>query len=411
MRTPSRRQFLGSGLGALSLAAVPPGIGAAADAKPEVKLTSLELLPVRATERTEWLFVRLHTDAGISGLGEASDAFGYLDTTRAQAAQMADELKSLFTLLEGRSPFEIAWFRQAGLPRALAGGLVTATAFSAIEQALWDLAGKLLHQPIHVLLGGKLRDRLPVYANINRATQPRTPAGFADSARRAVADGFRAVKLAPFDGFKQASFPEPATAKPVVEGIACVAAVREAVGPDIQVMVDAHSVFDVPLAIEVAHRLEPYRLIWYEEPVAPEKIEETTAIRHGIEQAMAGGEILFRMQGFSALCRSKAVEVIMPDVKHCGGLLELTHIAAMAAMEGVQVAPHNPSGPVCTAMSGQVAATLPNFRLLELQWGEVPWRSEIVEPAEHFDRGDLLVPTQPGVGLTLNDRLVKKYAQ
>lgn len=407
----SRRKFIGASLGALSAAALPPMLSAAADTHRHVKLTSVELVPVRATERTVWLFVRLHATGGLNGLGEASDAFGYFDTTRQQAAQMADELKAFFAFVDGRSPLDIGMFRQAGNARAVAGGLVAATAFSSIEQAMWDLAGQLLNQPIHALLGGKLRERLPVYANINRATKPRTPAGFAAAARRAVEDGFHAVKLAPFDGFKQRDFVEPLKAKPVTEGIAAIAAVRDAVGPEVQVMVDAHSLFDVPLSIEVARQLEPYRLTWYEEPVAPERVEETTAIRRAIRQEMAGGETLFQMRGFAPLCHSKAVEVIMPDVKHCGGLLELTHIAALAAMDGVAVAPHNPSGPICTVASAHVSAAIPNFRTLELQWGEVPWRSEMIVPPERFERGEFVVSDRPGLGVTLNDALAKKYAQ
>lgn len=406
----TRRHFFASTLGAAGAAVLPMKLLAATAAPPPVRLTKIELLPVRATVRTVWLFVRVHTDSGVTGLGEASDAFGYFDTTRAQAAQMADELKVFFEIVQGRSPFDIARLRQLGEPRALAGGIVPATALSAIEQAMWDVAGQILGQPIHALLGGKLRERLPVYANINRATNPRTPAGFAAAAKRAVAEGFRAVKLAPFDGFKQRDFPGPAHAQPVLDGIASIAAVRAAVGNDVQVMVDAHSLFDVPLSIEVARRLEPYRLTWYEEPVAPEKVDDTVAIRRAIRQEMAGGETLFQTRGFAPLCRSQAVNVIMPDVKHCGGLLELTHIAAFAALDGVAVAPHNPSGPVSTAASVHVGATIRNFRTLELQWGEVPWRGEVVEPPEVFQQGEIAVSDRPGCGVKLNERLVQKYA-
>lgn len=175
-------------------------------------------------------------------------------------------------------------------------------------------------------------------------------------------------------------------------------------------MMDAHSNFDVPLSIEIAQQLEPYRLTWYEEPVAPELITETAAIRRAIKTGMAGGETLFQMKGFADLCRSHAVEVIMPDVKHCGGLLELTHIAALAEMESVAVAPHNPSGPVSTAASAQDGAALDNFRILELQWGEVPWRGEMVAPPEQFAQGEFAVSAQSGCGVTLNDRLVRKYS-
>src|SRR4029079_14120031 len=151
--------------------------------------------------------------------------------------------------------------------------LVSATAFSAIEQAMWDLCGKALGVPVHTLFGGKLRESLPVYANINRATTKRTPDGFAATARAAVEEGFRAIKGAPWDGFPPAGSPDSAIEAAVENGIACVVAMRESVGPDIDVMVDCHSFFNVALAERVARRLEPQRLRWYEEPVAPELVE------------------------------------------------------------------------------------------------------------------------------------------
>ncbi|HUR59201.1 MAG TPA: mandelate racemase/muconate lactonizing enzyme family protein [Opitutaceae bacterium] len=409
MASHPRRQFLKTSGATLAGMAMWPQLSAAAEASAKIKLTRVELIPVRATGRTVWLFVRLHTDAGLTGLGEASDAFGFLNTTREDAARMTGELNAFFALVQGRSPLEINLYREAGLARA-SGGLIPATAYSAIEQALWDLAGKILGQPTYNLIGGSVRTRLPVYANINRASQPRAPAGFAAAAKRATGEGFRALKLAPFDGFKRGAFAAPAKSKPIADGIACIAAVRDAVGDKVGIMVDAHSLFDVPLSIEVARQLEPFGLTWYEEPVAPEMVEETAAIRRAIKQPMAGGELLFQMKGFAALCRSKAVEVIMPDVKHCGGLLELTHIAAMANVEGVAVAPHNPSGPVSTAASIQVCAGMKNFNLLELQWGEVPWRGEMVVPPETFVNGEIAVPTAPGIGVTLNDALARKYA-
>jgi len=175
------------------------------------------------------------------------------------------------------------------------------------------------------------------------------------------------------------------------------------------VMVDCHSFFDVEMAVRVARELEPLRLAWYEEPVPPEKLEETLAIRKRIQQPMAGGEVLFGLAGFAGLTRTKAVEVIMPDVKHCGGLLELTRIAAMADADGVTVAPHNPSGPVSTAASVQVCAVLRNFRLLELQWGEASWRSDVLNPPEQFVDGSIAVPTRPGFGVQLNERVVRAH--
>ncbi|HEY6616178.1 MAG TPA: mandelate racemase/muconate lactonizing enzyme family protein [Vicinamibacterales bacterium] len=375
-------------------------------AAPQVRVTGFELLPIRATSRTVWLIVRLRTDTGLVGLGEASDAFGFANTTADDAARMRSQLATFFNLIDGRSPFEIESYRQRGEAMARQG-LVPATAFSAIEQALWDLAGKALDVPTYVLLGGKVRGSLPVYANINRATDPRTPAGFAAAARRAVADGFRAIKAAPWDGFPPPGSPDAAIALAVDTGIASVAAMREAVGPEIAIMVDCHSFFDVERAVRVAERLESYNLTWYEEPVAPDKVDETVAIRRRIRQQMAGGETLFGLSGFAPLARRRAVDTIMPDVKHCGGLLELTRIAAMAAEEGVMVAPHNPSGPVSTAASVQVCAGMKNVNYLELQYGEVGWRSDSLVPAERFMNGTIQVPERPGFGIELNEAVIR----
>ena len=378
-------------------------------AAPRLKVTRFELIPVRASARTVWLIVRLRTDAGLTGLGEASDAFGFANTTKQDAAQMESTLRGFFRLVEGKSPLEIGAYRAQGEPLALKGGLVAATAFSAVEQALWDLAGKALDVPISSLFGGALRATLPCYANVNRATSPRTPQGFAAAARAAVADGFRAIKAAPWDGFPPAGSSPAAVEAAVESGIASTAAMREAVGPDVDLMVDCHSFFDVALAERVARRLEPQRLTWYEEPVPPERVEETLEINRRISQPMAGGEVLFGVGGFAPLIRTKAVDVIMPDVKHCGGLLELVRIAAAAEANGVAVAPHNPSGPVSTAASVQVCAVLKNFNLLEYQWGEAGWRGELLRPPERFENGAIHVPDRPGLGIELDDKVAATH--
>lgn len=369
-----------------------------------MRITDFELFPVRASSRTVWLIVRVRTDEGVSGLGEASDAFGFANTTVAQARQMELALGNFVQLAAGCSSFGITEYWRLAEPLARAGGVVSATACSAVEQALWDIAGQSAGVPTWQLLGTKQRDLLPVYANINRASLPRTPEGFAATARRAVAEGFRAVKAAPFDGF-----PGAGVGQHVDQGIACMYAIREAVGPDIEVMVDCHGFFTVPMAIDVAERLADCKLSWYEEPVAPEHLAETLAIGQAIPQKVAGGEMLFGADGFAALCGIRAVDVIMPDVKHCGGLAELLRIARAASASGITVAPHNPSGPVSTAASLQVGAVLPNFGMLELQWGEVGWRRDLVIPVEDFEAGSIRVWDRPGFGIELNEKLARAH--
>ena len=160
----------------------------------------------------------------------------------------------------------------------------------------------------------------------------------------------------------------------------------------------------------MARRLEPQRLSWYEEPVPPTDLTSTKAIKDGISQTMAGGEFLFGVEGFAPLCRERAVDIIMPDVKHCGGVTELRKIATIAELHGVLVSPHNPSGPVSTMVSAQVCAGLPNFDILEYQWNEVPWRGDLVDPPERFTNGILEVPDGPGIGITLNETVVREHS-
>ena len=364
-----------------------------------LRITAMETFVVRATARTSWIIVRLTTNDGRTGLGEAS---------LGRRTELP-EIEQFFALVRDRSPFEIHRYRQSGRATAAAGDRAVATAFSAIEQAQWDLVGKALGAPVYDLTGGSLRRELPAYANINRATSDRTPDGFAANARQAVADGFRAIKAAPFDGFPALDAPAAEVEAATELGIACIEAMRAAVGPDVALKIDVHSNFDVPLAIEVAARLEPQSLSWYEEPVPPTDLASTRAIKTGIRQAMAGGEFLFGVEGFEPLCRERAVDIIMPDVKHCGGVTELTKIATVAELHGVLVSPHNPSGPVSTMISAQVCAGLPNFDILEYQWNEVPWRGDLIDPPERFSGGILPVPDGPGFGVTLNEAVVRRY--
>ncbi len=381
----------------------------AAAAVPRLRLTGIELRPVRATSRTVWLFVRLLTDAGLIGLGEAFDAFGFANTTASDIARMRSELERFFAFINGRSPLEIEFYRQRGEPLAREG-LLAATAFSAIEQAMWDLSGKALDVPTYVLLAGKIRSMLPVYANINRATNPRTPVGFATAAKRAVADGFSAIKAAPFDGFPPTTAPPAEIARAIDAGIDAVRTMRAAVGPSVAVMIDCHGFFDIEQSVVVAGRLEPYSFTCYEEPVPPERVEDTVAIRRRIKQQMAGGEVLFGLSGFAPLVSRRAVDTIMPDVKHCGGLLGNDPNRRGCRRGGRDVAPHNPSGPISTAASVQVCAGMRNANYLELQYGEVDWRSDVLMPAERFNGGTIEIPDRPGFGVALNEDVIRARA-
>ena len=353
------------------------------------RVTAMEVLPVAVSERTNWRFLRLSTNVGVTGLGEAS----------AGDPEISD-LETFYGLL-GDS-LSIQAYRRAGLGRAAAGGVRAAAAFSAIEQALWDIRGKLLGAPVHALLGGRVRDSVPLYANINRMTRNRVPEGFATSAALARETGFRAVKAAPFDGFPSPQEPQEAIEAATTAGIDAMLAIREAVGEDVAVKVDCHSAFDIARAVSVAERMRPANLDWFEEPLPVDDVKGIRAVRDAIDQRLAGGERGFGVLGFLPLIATRAVDVIMPDVTLCGGVLELLHIARAAEAHGMTISPHNARGPVATAVALSVCAAAGNVESLELQWGEVDWRSTVIDPPERVEGGTLAVTDQPGFGIELN---------
>ena len=352
------------------------------------RITGMEVLPVTVSERTTWRFVRLSTNVGVSGLGEAS----------AGDPDISD-LEAFYGLI-GES-LSIHAYRRAGLPRAAAGGVRAAAAFSAVEQALWDIRGKLLGAPVHELLGGRVRDAVELYANVNRMTRNRVPQGFAESAALARDAGFRAVKAAPFDGFPPPDSPLEAIEAATTEGIDAMLAIRDAVGPDAAVKVDCHSAFDFKRAVSAAERMRPADLDWFEEPLPVDDVKGMREVRDVIEQRMAGGERSFGVAGFLPLISTRAVDVLMPDVTLCGGVLEMLHIARAAEAHGMNISPHNARGPVATAVALSVCAAVANVESLELQWGEADWRGTLIAPPEHVEGGMLRVSNEPGFGIEL----------
>ena len=369
-----------------------------------MKIIGLSVVRVRVNHRGDWLFVRLATDEGIVGLGEASH--GGFTPQRDQIVTTILESQCAPVLL-GMDPRAVTAASEALQP--LVDGLAAATAVSACEQALWDIAGKAAGLPVYRLLGGPVRARIPLYANINRAVRERTPEGFARHAKEAVAEGFRAVKCAPFDGMEQRRVQEPDQRERVRLGIACVAAVRDAVGPAIDLYVDCHSKFDLPTALAVARELSALGVRWFEEPVPTEDREGLRALRppvHELGMELIGGELLYGVAGFLPYLTPRLFDLIMPDVKHCGGIAATLAIGNVADACGIAVAPHNPSGPVSMAASAHVAAALPHLRALEHAWGEVPWRHELLTPHERIEDGMYIMPDAPGLGIALTDAVL-----
>lgn len=368
--------------------------GAALAARPKLTIRSVDVAVVKVNHRGNWVLVRLVTHEGLTGLGDASHA---------KDAEVVQHLNSLMDLLRGRSPFEVSRFRQEAVKLATQDRPAV-VAMSALEQAMWDLQGKALGVPCHELFGGALLTAIPHYANINRCTTDRTPQGFAANAQRAIDAGFTAIKLAPFDGI-----PKPGASKfqeGVDLGVACTEAVRKTIGPKNEVLIDAHSHFDVPTGIELAHRLEPQRLFWLEEVTPPLGLPE---IDRAAKMRTAGGESIFGLAKFREYLVAKSVDIVMPDIKYCGGMMELKKVAALAESFGIPVSPHGPASPIGNRAAAHVSATMPNFLILELGFGEVPWRAELINPPEQFDRGVLALADRPGLGIELNDKVARKY--
>lgn len=398
-----RREFLCSA----PLLLAPSLAGAASNRAAGYVISDMDLVHLRINKRGNWVIPRLKTANGLSGLGDASQS-----TSDEQCIAF---LKQYLGMLRGRSIFDIAWFRRATAPiRAANGGgygrTPSSMAASAIEQCLWDLQGKALDLPAFKLFGGRIQDRLRVYANINRSTDERTPAGFAANARLAVDAGFDAIKLASFDGMP-ARITDRAQLEQFMQlGIDCAQAVRDVIGPERALLVDAHSHFNRQDGLELARRFEPLNLYWLEEVCPPEPVDDLAAINRAAKMPTAGGEEIHGVKGFYPYIKAGAVDIVMPDVKVTGGMLELKMIAALAEGAGLMCSPHGPASPIGNAAAGHVMASVPNFELFEFSFGEVPWRAEIVDPPEQIEKGGLILPDRPGLGYTINDKLAAKYA-
>lgn len=372
-----------------------------------MQITDIQTVVVdasRGTGRRTWLFVEIHTDEGIVGIGEASQS--RLDAG-VQAA--IEEMKPYYV---GRDPLGlIEAQRRHWLANPFASRIRYA-AVSGIEQALWDLAGKALGQPVHVLLGGAVRERIPLYANLSQATPSRSPEDLATTAARAVADGFRAVKIYPFPQ-PQEGGPNRGTAltrEELALAEARISAVRDAIGPDVALHTDWAWTVTPGDAAAIADRLLPYDLFWIEEPFATDDPEEFAALRRHIRPRMAGGEQLSTMLPFRQLFEARALDVVMPDVKWIGGISAFREIAALAAAYDVEVSPHNMSGPVATAACVHLSAVLGNFLTLEYGYAGVPWRDELVTGSEILTDGHIPLPTAPGLSIEWDGEAARRHA-
>jgi galactonate dehydratase len=363
-------------------------------------IAALDPIVVNISAKTNWTFIAITTDDGATGWGECS-LNGWEPLLTAYATMLApgaigqDIDATTVTRYVPHSP----------------GGLVAHAVRSAIEQALVDLHAQRAGKSVAALLERSPRSRVPAYANINRGVTQRSPAGFADAARRAVAAGYRAVKIAPFDGVVAADAAHTPIDALIRAGIDRTFAVRDAVGSSVDVMVDCHWRFDVARAETLLRDIAPAKLYWIEcmtseHPSGFPAIARLTALAHDHGMQTAGGEMIAGADAAEAMCAAKLYDVLMPDIKYAGGLAGMIAIAEVCAAHGVAFAPHNPTGPIAHLASIHACAAAPTLLRLEHQWDESPLFYDLIggEAAPLVD-GAFVVPSAPGLGAAVDRQL------
>lgn len=361
-----------------------------------MKITKLETFMVGAGIRN-WLFLKLHTDSGITGIGEASMEW------RERAIE-----KLLYEFMEGyiigASPFDIEALCATTYRDGYWGGPVMMTALSGVEMACWDIIGKALKQPVYNLLGGRCHDKLVAYANGWYGGE-RTPENYANMARKTVEMGYKAIKFDPFGiVWKDMSHQDK------TEAISLVEAVRDAVGDEVQILIEVHGRLSVATAIEMAYELERFKPTWYEEPVDPPNLESLAEVRSKTSLRIAAGERLHIPQDFFRLISMRAADIIQLDVAHCGGILAAKKIASMASAQDLVIAPHNSVGPVSTIAALHLDTCTANFMIQEsYEEFDVPWRSEVVNGWMPMSDGYFRIPEGYGLGIELDEDAIAQH--
>ncbi len=359
-----------------------------------MKITAIETVPV-----DQYLFVKVHTDAGITGLGE-SGAWGYLEASQA----VVDTFKRY---LIGQDPLSIEHHWQYLYRWSHFRGAAIMGALSAIDIALWDIAGKHFGVPCYQLMGGKCRDRARVYYHVFGATKEELIQGCI----KAKEMGFTAVgHLTPFlDEPRQIPYSKTYVDK-IRDAIETVGCYREAVGKDLDLCIEIHRRLTPAEAITLARGIEEFHPFFYEDPILPDNLDAMALIARKIHIPIATGERLHTIYEFEMLLSRGAVQYVRPDVCLAGGLTHTKKIAALAEAHYVGVIPHNPLSPVSTAACLQLAACIPNFALQEYPKGEdEPPKSEIVKKPLKLENGFLVIPDAPGIGIELAEDAKERY--
>lgn len=370
-----------------------------------MKITAVKTLVVNA-EMRNWVFVKVETEqAGLYGWGEASLEW----KTRSVVGAVED----FAPMLMGEDPGRIEHLYQKMYRQSFWRlGVIGMSAISGLEQALWDIKGKALDQPVYQLLGGAVRDKVRMYTHLGggdmravyESQSSNDPQVFVERALEVVERGYTAVKVLitpPTESLNSIGAYQYAEA--------IMAALRKAVGEKVDIMVDCHGRHFPANAIEFCRVLAPYKPYFIEEPVPPENVEAMAEVRRASPVPIATGERLVTRFGFRPIFEKQACHIIQPDLCHCGGLWEAKKIAAMAEAYYMGVAPHNPLGPVANAAALHFALSTPNFLIQEDMLTDVPWRWEVVRHTLKTENGYWLPTDAPGLGIEVDETAAQKH--
>lgn len=366
-----------------------------------MKITDVKVWLVEGV-KYNWTLLKVYTDEGYTGVGEATNWPGS-PIIEAAARHVGERVIGLNPL---RTDFiwtklyrDLNWIGPFG---------ASLCAISGLDMALLDLKGKVLNTPCYQLLGGAFRTEIPLYANYWFTKGEHTPDDYAAQAQRVKAAGFTGLKFDPFahtNYFYGDHLATNLSLSPLQQEHAyrVTAAVREAVGPDLAMMIETHALLNFQTAVTMAERLAPLDIAWYEEPVGPENVETLAAMRQRIggKVPLCVGERHYTRYGFRPVLEKQLCDVIMPDITRCGGPSEMKRIATMAEVYNVPIAPHNPNGPLSTLASAHLCAAIPNFFRQEFMFNDVPWRDEVIDHPLDIRQGHLFLSDRPGLGVDL----------
>jgi galactonate dehydratase len=364
----------------------------------ELRITDVESHVV-ANPWKPWVFVVVETSDGTRGIAEATAD----DKPRTVAAAL-EEMAEYFV---GADPFDTErLFLEMYRDEWYSENVINTTVISAVDTACWDIKGKVHGVPLSELLGGRVQgDELRAYANGWYTETFGEPERFGEAAERVADDGYDAMKFDPFGNAW-----ERMTRAERNDALERVAAVREAVGPDVDLLVEGHGRFTAGAAVELAHDLAEYDVTWFEEPTMPDNVNGLAQVAAKSPVPVATGERLVSKFSFEELLRETDVDVVQPDLANVGGVTEGKKIAALAEANHVSFAPHNPQGPVATAVCAQVCATVPNFMIQEVfEDYDVDWKGDLLEDPVEIEDGFLQVPDGPGLGVELDMDAVREH--